>query len=101
MWIQTNRGTFCVVAHEDDTNLLCMRAHAREDLLALSDLAPGLEPAEDPAHEIPWHAEVPRDEAARLAAQLVLGVDYTTCEEGETEATSFFVFPRPKDDDLT
>jgi hypothetical protein len=76
MWVLTTRGFFSVVAHRDDASLVLVRARVEDDLLALRDLAPGLEPWRDGGTDYPWRAELPRDEWSRVAAALAAEIDY-------------------------
>ena len=76
MWLLTTRGFYSVVEHGDDPSLLLVCARLEEDLLALRDLAPGIDPWYDPDADYPWRAELPRDEWAIVAATLAREIDY-------------------------
>jgi hypothetical protein len=76
MWLLTTRGFYSVVLHREDPSLLLVRSRVEGDLLALRDLAPGIEPWYDPEADYPWRAEVPRDEWSHVAARLAAEIDY-------------------------
>jgi hypothetical protein len=56
----TPRGFYSVVAHPDDPSLVLVRARARGDLLALTDLLAGLEIRETPERDYRWRTIVSR-----------------------------------------
>src|SRR3954471_19209671 len=76
MWLLTTRGFYSVVARRDDPSLVLVRARVQDDLEALRDLAPSLDPWYDPTRDYPWRAELPRDEWAGVAAALAREIDY-------------------------
>src|SRR3954465_268323 len=76
MWLLTTPGFYSVVAHRDDPALGLVRARVEDALLALRELAPGIDPWFDPLADYPWRAELPRDEWARVAAALACEIDY-------------------------
>jgi hypothetical protein len=76
MWLLTTRGFYSVVTHPEDPELVLVRARVEDDLRALRDIAPGLEPWHDPQADYAWRAEMPRDEWAATAAALAEEIDY-------------------------
>ena len=76
MWLLTTRGFYSVVADRDDASLVLVRSRVEDDLLALRDLAPGIDPWHDPDADYPWRAVVPRDEWAAVVAALAAEIDY-------------------------
>ena len=65
-----------MVEHRDDPSLFLVRARVEDDLLALRDLAPGIDPWYDRDADYPWRAELPRDEWCTVAAALSSEIDY-------------------------
>jgi hypothetical protein len=76
VWVSTKRGFYSVVAHAHDDSLLVVRSRARDDLLELRDLAPGIEAWREASAEYPWRADLPRDEWADVIAGLIDEIDY-------------------------
>lgn len=76
MWLLTVQGFYSVVAHRDDPDKLLVRARARDDIEALREQIPALEPFEDPDADYRHRAVVSRAEWVAALAQLVAGVDY-------------------------
>jgi hypothetical protein len=76
MWLLTAQGFYSVVAHRDDPDKLLVRARTREDIEALSEQVPSLEPFEDPAADYRYRAIASRAEWLVAVAQLVTEIDY-------------------------
>lgn len=76
MWILTTQGFYSVVAHRDDPEELLVRARTRDDIEALREQIPALEPFEDPTADYRHRAVVSRVEWRAAVAQLVTGIDY-------------------------
>lgn len=76
MWLLTVQGFYSVVAHRDDPDMLLVRARARDDIEALREQIPALEPFEDPGADYRHRAVVSRAEWVAALAQLVAAVDY-------------------------
>ncbi len=76
MWITTTQGFYSVVAHRDDPDKLLVRARTREDIEALREQIPDLEPFEDRRADYRHRAVVSRAEWVAALAQLVTDIDY-------------------------
>ena len=76
MWLVTTQGFYSVVAHREDPGTLIVRGRTRDDLEALREQVPGLEPFEDPAADYRYRAYVSRSEWLAAVAQLISDVDY-------------------------
>jgi hypothetical protein len=74
MWIFTRTAFLSLVEHEEDENLLSVRARFPGDI---EEVFPGADVAETPDRDYRYRATVPRDRAAQLIALQVKGVDYT------------------------
>ena len=85
MWLLTTRGFYSVVLNREDPDLVLVRARLEDDLLALRDLAPGIEPWYDPDADYPWRAELPHDEWTSVAAALADEIDYGNFKDEITE----------------
>ena len=81
MWLLTTRGFYSVVLHREDPLLLLVRSREESDLLALRDLAPGIEPCYDPDADYPWGAEVPREEWSFVMSSLAREIDYPSFKD--------------------
>ena len=76
MWLLTTQGFYSVVAHRDDPDKLLVRARTRDDIEALREQIPALEPFEDPSADYRHRAVVGRAEWLVAVAQLVTEIDY-------------------------
>ena len=76
MWLLTTRGFYSVVADLDDPGGLLVRARVEDDLLALRDLLPAIDPWLDRAADYPWRAKVSREDWAPVVAALAAEIDY-------------------------
>jgi hypothetical protein len=76
MWLITTQGFYSVVAHRDDPDLLLVRARTREDIEALREQIPALEPFEDRSADYRHRAVVTREHWRDAVAQLVGAIDY-------------------------
>ena len=76
MWLLTTRGFYSVVADLDDADRLLVRARVEDDLLALRDLLPAIDPWLDRDADYPWRAKVSREDWAAVAAALAGEIDY-------------------------
>lgn len=76
MWIFTTQGFYSVVTHRTDSDTLIVRSRAREDIEALREQIPGIEPFEDPEADYRHRAYVSRSEWLAAAAQLIADLDY-------------------------
>jgi len=76
MWIATTQGFYSVVAHRDDADRLLVRSRTRDDIEALHEQIPSLEPFEDPSADYRHRAVVSRAEWLAALAQLVTEIDY-------------------------
>ncbi len=62
MWIFSTQGFYSAVEHREDPERIIVRCRTREDLEALREQIPGLEPFEDPAADYRWRAIVSRQD---------------------------------------
>ncbi len=85
MWLVTTQGFYSVVAHREDPDTLIVRARSREDLEALRDQVPDLEPFEDPSADYRHRAYVTRAEWLAAVAQLTCDVDYDNFKSAVAE----------------
>lgn len=76
MWLFTSQGFYSVVAHRDDPDTLIVRARTREDIAALREQIPAIEPFEDAAADYRHRAHVSRAEWLSAVAQLTAEIDY-------------------------
>jgi hypothetical protein len=76
MWLVTTQGFYSVVAHRDDPDKLLVRARTHDDIDALREQIPTLEPFEDPHADYRHRAVVGRAEWVAALAQLASEVDY-------------------------
>ena len=76
MWLITTQGFYSVVAHRDEPDKLLVRARTREDIEALREQIPTLEPFEDRHADYRHRAVVGRAEWVAALAQLVTEIDY-------------------------
>ncbi len=76
MWVITTTGFYSVVEHRRDPERLIIRARAREDIEALRQWIPAIEPRSDPAADYRWRAVVARAEWVVAVAQIAGEVDY-------------------------
>ena len=76
MWLVTTQGFYSVVAHREDPDTLIVRGRSRDDLEALREQVPDLEPFEDPSADYRHRAYVSRAEWLAAVAQLTCDVDY-------------------------
>ena len=67
---------YSVVAHVDDPTKVLVRARAREDLAALSDLVSNLRIVESPDADYRWRAKVDRAAWVAAVAHVAGEVDY-------------------------
>lgn len=84
MWVITTRGFYSVVAHADDpTKVSC--AHAREDLVALSDLVSNVRIVETPSADYRWRANVDRTAWVDAVARIAEEIDYPNFKSAVAE----------------
>ena len=76
MWLATTHGFYSVVEHRDDPDHLLVRARVHQDLEALADQIPGIEPYETPEGDYRWRAEVTREQWRDAVAKLAMAIDY-------------------------
>ena len=76
MWVMTTQGFYSVVAHRDEPDSVIVRARTREDIEALREQIPDLEPFEDPSADYRHRAIVDRAEWVAAIAQLTIEIDY-------------------------
>jgi hypothetical protein len=76
MWIFTTQGFYSVVIHREDPERLIIRARAREDIDALREQIPSLEPFEDRSADYLHRAIVQREEWVAALALLGSQIDY-------------------------
>jgi hypothetical protein len=76
MWLMTTSGFYSVVEHRRDPERLVVRARAREDIEALREWIPGLEPSSDADADYRWRAVVSRAEWVVALAQIGSEIDY-------------------------
>src|SRR5262245_15815968 len=76
MWLFTTRGFYSVVEDRDDPDRLLVRARVREDLEALREQIPELDPQETSDADCRWRAWVTRDQWVEAAARLAGEIDY-------------------------
>ncbi len=76
MWLFTTQGFYSVVAHRDDPDTLIVRARTREDIEALREQIPAIEPFEDAGADYRHRAYVSRAEWLAAVAQLSAEIDY-------------------------
>ena len=85
MWLLTTQGFYSVVAHRDDPDKLLVRARTREDIEALREQIPMLEPFEDRFADYRHRAVVTRAEWLVALAQLVTELDYDNFKSAVAE----------------
>lgn len=85
MWLFTTQGFYSVVAHREDPDALIVRGRSRDDLEALRQQIPDLEPFEDPAADYRHRAYVSRAEWLAAVAQLTCEVDYDNFKSAVAE----------------
>ena len=85
MWLLTTQGFYSVVAHRDDPDELLVRARTREDIEALREQIPGIEPFEDRSADYRHRAVVSRAEWVAALAQLVVDLDYDNFKSAVAE----------------
>ena len=88
MWILTTQGFYSVVAHRDDPDELLVRARTREDIEALREQIPGIEPFEDRTADYRHRAVVSRADWTAAFAQLVVDIDYDNFKNAVAERQS-------------
>lgn len=76
MWLFTTQGFYSVVADRDDPDRVLVRARAREDIEALREQIPDLDPVADAGADYRWRAFVSRESWARAASELASEIDY-------------------------
>ena len=76
MWLFTTQGFYSVVAHREDPGTLIVRARTREDIEALREQIPAIEPFEDAGADYRHRACVSRAEWLAAVAQLTADIDY-------------------------
>src|SRR5262245_45592923 len=76
MWLVTTQGFYSVVQDREDRDRLLVRARVKEDLEALRDQIPDLDPFEDEHADYRWRAWVTRDQWCDAVAQLADKIDY-------------------------
>ena len=76
MWLITTDGFYSVVRHRDDPDKLLIRARTREDIEALREWIPGLEPYSDRRADYRWRAVVRRVKWVAAVAQMIGEIDY-------------------------
>ncbi len=76
MWLFTTQGFYSVVAHRDDPETLIVRARTREDIEALGEQIPDIEPFENGDADYRHRAYVSRSEWLAAVAQLTAEIDY-------------------------
>ena len=85
MWVTTTQGFYSVVAHRDEPDKLLVRARTREDIEALREQIPALEPFEDLDADYCHRAVVSRAEWVAALAQLVAELDYDNFKNAVAE----------------
>ena len=85
MWILTTQGFYSVVAHRDEPDELLVRARTREDIEALREQIPTLEPFEDRTADYRHRAVVSRAEWVAALAQLATDLDYDNFKNAVAE----------------
>jgi hypothetical protein len=76
MWLLTTQGFYSVVAHRDDPDKLLVRTRTRDDIEALREQIPSLEPFEDRCADYRHRAIVTRAEWVAALAELVGEIGY-------------------------
>lgn len=76
MWLFTTRGFYSVVQHRDEPEKLIVRTRVREDIEALRELIPEIEPFSGGSSDYRWRATVTKAEWVVALAQLVADLDY-------------------------
>ena len=76
MWLFTTQGFYSVVAHREDPGTLIVRARTAEDIEALREQIPDIEPFEDAGADYRHRAYVSRAEWLAAVAQLTADIDY-------------------------
>ncbi len=72
----TTSGFYSVVEHRRDPDRLIVRARTREDIEALREWIPGIEPYSGAGSDYLWRAVVSRAEWVVAVAQMVSEIDY-------------------------
>ena len=76
MWLMTPQGFYSVVADRDDPEGVLIRARTREDIEALREQIPDLEPFEHRRADYRWRARASRAEWAIALALLAGDITY-------------------------
>ena len=76
MWLFTSQGFYSVVAHREDPGTLIVRARTREDIEALREQIPSIEPFEHSGADYRHRALVTRAEWIAAVAQLTASIAY-------------------------
>ena len=88
MWLLTTQGFYSVVAHRDDHDKLLVRSRTLEDIEALREQIPTLEPFEESDADYRHRAVVSRAEWLVALAQLVTELDYDNFKSAVAEHQS-------------
>ncbi len=76
MWVMATQGFYSVVAHRDEPEHVIVRSRTREDIEALREQIPDIEPFEDRRADYRHRAIVSRAEWVAAIAQLTTEIDY-------------------------
>ena len=76
MWLMTTRGFYSVIEHRRDPERLIVRARVKEDIEALGELIPEIEPRSDGGADYRWRAVVSRAEWVVALARMGSEIDY-------------------------
>jgi len=76
MWVVTTQGFYSVVELREDPSKVLVRARTREDMEALREQIPSLEPVEGAGTDYRWRAVVTREQWKYAVAELAEGIDY-------------------------
>ena len=76
MWIFTTQGFYSVVQHVDRPEQVIVRCRTREDLEALGEQIPSLEPFEDAGADYRYRAVVDRSDWVAALSALAEQLDY-------------------------
>ena len=76
MWVMTTQGFYSAVAHRDEPENVIVRARTRDDIEALREQIPDIEPFEDPSADYRHRAIVSKAEWVAALADLAAEIDY-------------------------
>ncbi len=89
MWLVTTRGFFSVVQDDEDASRVLVRARVREDLEALRDVLPELEPWHDPSADSAWRARISRGEWGYALGVMAGEIDYRNFKNAVAERQGY------------